>query len=298
MTNTKRRSSSTSDLPPVTTVVTIPKSGVVTEREARPVERIGDALRRAREQRGDDLQQIADYLCIRRTYLEAIEESRYDAFPADAYIIGFLRSYANLLGIDGRQAIDRYRGEMAGRRKKPSLSMPTPMTEGRTPSAMIMIAAVIVAFLIYMAWYGLSSSDRARISRPPALPTTTVATDMPETLSATGPLPQVTAPVNALPAPVVSPAPRLMLRADQASWILIADGSGHTIYDHVLKPGETYRVPDMEGLTLTSGNYTGLTLTLNGIDLPRAYGSSGRVIKNMPLDTAALKSQFAIPAAE
>ena len=257
------------------------RGGVPVQAGAHAMERIGDILRRAREQRGDDLQQIADYLCIRRSYLEAIEESRYDAFPADAYVIGFLRSYANLLGFDGRQAIDRYRGEMAGRRKKPQLSMPQPMGEGRAPSAIIIAAALVAVFLLYIVWYGLSSTDRAKVSQPPALPTTPATTDV--------------APVTPTDSATATglPLARLTIRADQASWIQIADKNGHIVYDQVLKAGELYRVPDTDGLTLTTSNGAGLVLTLDGIDLQRISAEAGRAIHAMGLDTASLQRQFA-----
>lgn len=269
--------------------------GTATRDGRPPLERIGDTLRKARETRGDDLQQIADYLCIRRNYLEALEESRYEEFPADAYVIGFLRSYANLLGLDGRQAIDRYRGEMAGRRRKPALMMPTPMTEGRTPSVIIMIATSIVAFLIYMTWYGLSTSDRTSITTPPPLPTNmasdTIASPTVSIASAssgTSASSAVATPTNVSNVSS-SPSPRLIIHADQASWILIADSKGRTIYDHVLKAGESYQVPEMQGLTLTSGNGSGLLLTLNGVDLPRLSTGFGHVLKNISLDSEALQ---------
>src|SRR3984957_2529190 len=140
-------------------------------REPPPgLERVGDILRRRRQQRGDDLQQIADYLCIRKSFLVALENSEYDELPADAYVIGFLRSYAAYLGFDGGDAINRYRGEMTGRRRKPVLVLPTPIVEGRTPSAFIMIGAALAAVLIYVLWYGLSSADRGIANTPPPLP--------------------------------------------------------------------------------------------------------------------------------
>src|SRR5271168_5123312 len=140
------------------------------------VERIGDILRRTRERRGDNLHHIAEYLCIRRSFLEAIEDSEYEKFPADAYVIGFLRSYADLLGLDGKEAINMYRAEMVGRRKKPVLSMPTPMPEGRSPSVFILIGAVVTAILVYASWYGISASDRATISTPSPLPSSVSST--------------------------------------------------------------------------------------------------------------------------
>ena len=143
------------------------------------LERIGDALRNARERRGGDLGQIADYLCIRATFLSALEESRYDDLPADAYVIGFLRSYASYLGLDGSDAINRYRREMSGRRKKPALAMPTPIAEGRAPSAAIMAGAAVAALAIYAIWYGLSGSGRTAVSVAPPLPLPSVSSETP-----------------------------------------------------------------------------------------------------------------------
>ncbi|MDP9126677.1 MAG: helix-turn-helix domain-containing protein, partial [Pseudomonadota bacterium] len=83
--------------PPETDTTPIPQapSPPAPERTSQGrVERIGEILRRTRERRGDDLHYIAEYLCIRRAFLEALEDSRYEEFPADAYVIGFLRSYS------------------------------------------------------------------------------------------------------------------------------------------------------------------------------------------------------------
>jgi cytoskeletal protein RodZ len=178
--------------PPAGTETPAPSPKPPSEREPKlALERIGDMLKREREKRGDDLQQIADYLCIRRVFLEALENNRYDELPADAYVIGFLRSYALFLGLDGNEAIDRYRKEMTGRRRRPELTVPMPITEGRTPSAAILAAAAVAALIIYAVWYGLSSTDRTEVSAaapPPVAATdaTTTATDV-TTMSATNP---------------------------------------------------------------------------------------------------------------
>ena len=140
--------------------------------QAKPtLERIGDVLRQARLDKNDDLYLIADYLRIKPAFLIALENSQYDEFPADAYVIGFLRTYANFLGVDGKDAVDRYRYEMAGRRKKPVLSMPTPVSGGRTPSAVIMVGATIAVLLIYAVWYSISSANRTEVNVQPPLPT-------------------------------------------------------------------------------------------------------------------------------
>lgn len=272
------------------------------------VDRIGDILRRVREKRGDDLGHIAQYLCIRRSYLDAIENSDYEKFPADAYVIGFLRSYAELLGLDGKEAINLYRAEMAGQRKKTLLVMPTPIAESRSPSVFILIGAAVTAILVYVLWYGLSSSDRATVSAPPPLPaaTSSAPSSVPE--AATVPTVPVVpvAPAAPTPAPVAesatpqaAPAPEaakshIVIRAAQSSWILITNKDGQAIFDRVLKPGETYKVPDDPGLTLTTGNGGGVVIALDGVDLPKlssvaAPGPSG-IIRDIPLDTARLKA--------
>ena len=290
----------------------------------RAEERLGDILRRVREHRGEPLDSIADYLRIRSGYLVAIENSQYDALPADAYVIGFLRSYANYLGLDGKAAIDQYRKEMAGRRKKPMLTMPQPVTEGRAPTVAILIVATILALLIYAAWYGLSSSDRAVVNAattqpPPAQ--TSAAAAVPPTADAAPvatPVPSLPAPplvastatppvaVAPPPAPAAPPKPTgkifgaaqanplLSLRAEKESWVMVVDKNGVTIFDHIMKPGDSYNVPDIKGLRLTTGNGGGVVLTLGGTDLPRLAPDS-RIVRNLPLEPDLLKARLQAP---
>ena len=136
-------------------------------RPAHDADRIGDILRRVREHRGEDIESISNDLRIRPNYLVALENSRYQDLPADAYVIGFLRTYAVYLGLDGRGAIEQYRREMAGRRHKPQLSMPQPMSEGRAPTAAVLIAAAVAALLVYALWYALSTPNSADMAATP-----------------------------------------------------------------------------------------------------------------------------------
>lgn len=321
----------------------IPESSQ-SERQAKQPLRIGEVLKRERERRGYDLQQIADYLCIRRGLLSAIENSRYEEFPADAYVIGFLRSYADLIGLNGQEAINHYRQEMAGRRRKPDLVLPTPISEGRAPTAVIMGGAALASLFIYILWYAFSTSDRTTVTTPPTLPTASIenttsatTTSLPasstpasvETVPATTPsgieisepapaqkalqpatasnmapaTPETPAPaVTATPAaavvppPATTPSAHIVIRADQSSWILISDSKGQTVYDHVMKPGETYQVPNQTGLTLTTGNGAGVVLTLDGVDMPRLSSTTSHIVRNVPLETKALQALPQTPA--
>ena len=89
--------------------------------------------------------------------------------------------------------------------------------------------------------------------------------------------------------------PHLQIKAEQTSWILIADSKGHTIFDRVLKPGETYKVPDASGLSLTTGNGAGITLLLNGKALPKLSNDSSRIMRGIPLSDDSLKN---LPSAD
>lgn len=379
--NHSTRTTTQKVIEPLSITTPLPGSLASQEPAKQETERLGDVLRRMREKRGDDLQYIADYLCIRRNFLELLESSRYSELPADAYVIGFLRSYANYLGIDGKEAIDRYRREMSGRRNKPALSLPTPISEGRTPSAIIMVGAAVAALLLYILWYALSSGDRSAVTVPPALPSSPVVettnplagsqteaavapsvssnptiiapppadagimlssaappatTPMPvppaattstmATSSATVPaasneakpaapvVPPATTSADALnkaqvqqlapqtpPAspptepPATDKASRITVRAVQSSWILITNSSGQAIFDRVMKPGEVFSVPNKPGLSLTTGNGSGVILTLDGADMPKLATGVSHVMRNIPLDAEHLRNLPASP---
>ena len=75
------------------------------------MERIGEQLKRVREQKGISLQEAADQTKIRRRYLWALEEEDYGAFPAEIYLMGFMRRYAEFLNIDADVILGQYKHE-------------------------------------------------------------------------------------------------------------------------------------------------------------------------------------------
>jgi len=73
------------------------------------MESIGKHLREARENRSLTIDQVARETNISRQYITALEEDRYEAFPAEPYVIGFLRNYSDHLGLDTEGLIGKYR---------------------------------------------------------------------------------------------------------------------------------------------------------------------------------------------
>jgi hypothetical protein len=69
---------------------------------------IGNSLREARLRQGLDFPEIEQGTKIRGKYLRALEEEQFDVLPAQTYVKGFLRSYAEYLGLDGQLYVDEY----------------------------------------------------------------------------------------------------------------------------------------------------------------------------------------------
>ncbi len=61
---------------------------------------VGETLRQRRLEQGFSLDEMEVRTRIRRQFLEALEEERFDSFPAETYLKGFLRNYAEALGFD------------------------------------------------------------------------------------------------------------------------------------------------------------------------------------------------------
>lgn len=69
---------------------------------------IGITLSEARKQKKVSLKKIAQETKISVRYLQSLEVEAYDIFPAEVYLKGFLRTYAQYLGLDGEEIVRAY----------------------------------------------------------------------------------------------------------------------------------------------------------------------------------------------
>jgi hypothetical protein len=69
---------------------------------------IGNSLREARVRQGLDHPQVELATKIRAKYIRALEEEQFEVLPSGTYIKGFMRSYAEFLGLDGQLYVDEY----------------------------------------------------------------------------------------------------------------------------------------------------------------------------------------------
>lgn len=134
---------------------------------------IGSALREARQRQGLDYAQVEAQLRIRAHYLAALEEERFEVLPGEAYAKGFLRSYAEFLGLDGNRFLDEYNARTAGDQRAPLSAEFAPIPHAPRPQSRplllvgVLVAAVVVAGLVVLGLaLGGSHSKQTVAKRP------------------------------------------------------------------------------------------------------------------------------------
>src|SRR5215510_7395828 len=82
---------------------------------------IGGSLREARLKRNLTAADVQKAIRIRDRYLQALEEERWELLPGDAYVKGFLRTYADYLGLDGSLYVEEYNSRFSHPDEQPQL---------------------------------------------------------------------------------------------------------------------------------------------------------------------------------
>jgi cytoskeletal protein RodZ len=128
--------------------------------EAVKITKVGAMLKEMRLQKGLKIAEISKHLCIRKHYIEAIEESDYKEIPAFPYGIGFIRSYANFLGLNGENIVDLYKEETQGDKTKDSKVL-EPQKDAVMPEIRYLLISILAIILIYVVWMVFNSKEEA-----------------------------------------------------------------------------------------------------------------------------------------
>jgi cytoskeleton protein RodZ len=145
-------------------------SDSVGDAPAAPRESVGMLLRQKRESFRQDLYTVAGQLHIRLSYLKAIEDGRFKDLPGLTYASGFVRSYADYLGLDGEEMVRRFREEIAGMDRQVQLIFPSLATEGKIPSGAVLLLSGFLAVMAYGAWYYLADRQKSLLDLVPEVP--------------------------------------------------------------------------------------------------------------------------------
>jgi len=290
---------------------------------------VGAELREARLRLGLALPDVVAKLRIRLRFLQAIEEGRVADLPGQVYAVGFVRSYAALLGLDAADAARRFRAEAHEGDRKTELAFPVPMPDRGVPAGAVALLGVLLMAGAYAGWYRISGDRPVSAEVVPAVPerlaaladqdappsslSPQVASIMPNPSTSalaapTSAAPPPTAPpsvaflppvlppsiLSALAAPEPPAAPatpeaRIMLRIKAEAWVQVRERQGPVLLSRIMRAGDSWPVPNGTQLLLSTGNAGGTELLVDGQATP-ALGSAGAVRRDVLLDPDALKA--------
>ncbi|QIK37421.1 helix-turn-helix domain-containing protein [Caldichromatium japonicum] len=115
----------------------------------------GRQLRALREVRKLDIDRVAAQLHLHRQVVELIEGDQYDRLPAPVFVIGYIKNYARLLGVDPTPMIAAYRALVPP--SEPTLIQPA--SEGRSTKhpdmSIYWVWAVVLLFAGFAAGGGV-----------------------------------------------------------------------------------------------------------------------------------------------
>jgi cytoskeleton protein RodZ len=127
-------------------------------------------MRDMRKAHNRELSDVANALRIRQVYLQAIEDGRFDDLPGPTYAAGFVRAYADYLGLELDEVMRRYRSATGNIPAQAALVPPSPMSEARLPTGFILLVAAILAAAAYGGWYYLTIHGQSPTEVVSALP--------------------------------------------------------------------------------------------------------------------------------
>ncbi len=128
---------------------------------------VGGELRSARVKAGYDLREVADALRIRYQHLEALECGYHNQLPGKTYAVGFVRAYAEHLGLSPDDLTRRFKSEMGGpaaaagpvRETPMDLGFPSPREETQLPTGTTMILVLLIVLGLGAGWFFSQSSS-------------------------------------------------------------------------------------------------------------------------------------------
>jgi hypothetical protein len=191
---------------------------------------IGSSLREVRIRCGVELVQVEAETHIRTRYLKALEDERFDLLPGDAYVRGFLRTYADYLELDAELFVDEYKARFAPPEEPlPQLIPRRRIGLHRLPARGTVGAVLVVTLVATLAWRldsgGESTEPASKGGLAPRMPPPAPARAARR------------APRQARPATLVLTA------AHGPCWLSVHLGSrtGRNLHEGILEQGQSLR---------------------------------------------------------
>lgn len=272
--------------------------------------RIGSLFAQARTEKNISIQDAADSIYIRKLYLEAIEQGRFDVLPGTVYTVGFIKSYARFLNLDGNEIIRQLDLFPDVEENSPlNQTIVLPEEQGK-PSRSILFSSIFLIIAFIGGRYLWIHHSQEKTQDPiatefeaehPASETPILAAETPQTVPQTStesppspssePVPVKTEEKKEMPAAASPVDESIKLKAEEASWVEVRDQAGKVLFMKILPAGETYDIPSQPGLILNTGNAGGLSLSVGG-KKTKLLGKHGQVLRGVSLDPENLKKMI------
>ena len=123
----------------------------------------GETLRRERELRQISLREIAEATKINLRYLDALERDDFRHLPGGVFNKGFVRAYAQFIGIDPETTVTAYLEEDGRQQARASrvggatAVVPETAAHGRSLGMRLWFAALVVALILVVLAAGLTA---------------------------------------------------------------------------------------------------------------------------------------------
>src|SRR5207248_5098636 len=135
---------------------------------------IGNSLREARLRQKLDFPELEQAVKVRGKYLRALEEEEFDILPASTYVKGFLRAYADFLGLDGQLYVDEYNSRFVANDEHFTHPLRTrrsnvpPHRHRRLEGRILIVGLTLIVTataLVFAAWrFGGTTGDQTNVA--------------------------------------------------------------------------------------------------------------------------------------
>ena len=280
---------------------------------------VGKLCLDARLNKGLTQEQAGTLLKVRVKIIKDFEDGEHIDLPGLAYKVGFVRSYARLLDLDGDLLVKEFKESLELNSFKEEYKFLTPELNKNNFLPIGAVVSVFIAILSYTGWYYSDRSNKieqvsdqkteeifsktAEIENNsyviieenfsnnlPSSKTNDEKKNKVQELNS-----KITLRDNKVESMISKntelsatanerdPSTEMVLKATGNSWVEIEDMEGNILMTRLMRPGETYVVPNINGLTFNTGNAGALSLSQGDVIVPK-LGEVGEIITARPLN--------------
>ena len=234
----------------------------------------GKLLKAEREKQQKSLNELANALRIRYDYLEAIEGENYGLITGDVFIKGYIRAYADYLGLNSNHVLRLYKKQVA--KVSPAESKADISNKRKFPvykAVLIFTGTFLIAIFLFIL---VTRENKEPVIRPIVKP----AVKQTEIIEEPKVFPEEKQEGN-----------NLEITATELTWVSVAADRGEPM-ERLLNPGEVVSLTAVKSFSVKIGNAAGVRLVFNGQSMGE-LGSPGEVVNLILPQVADLPARLA-----